>query len=257
MLLDLEAAAQALAATNHDLEAANARLAQDAADQAQFLAVTAHELRTPISVLSGSANLLVDHWDRMDPRDREDLLQSINSSGKRLQRLLRDLLTASRLEAKSLEFHTHLVEVMPLLEAAIASARAASPGVEIVLDAEPGLVLIAEQDRVAQAVDNLLGNAIRHGAPPVTVTARRHGERVEISISDAGAGIPEHIRDRLFQRFATGSPSGGTGLGLFIVRELARGLGGDAWFLPADDLGPARFVLSLPAGSQSSAAAVQ
>ena len=257
MLLDLEAAAQALAATNRDLEAANARLAQDAADQAQFLAVTAHELRTPVSVLSGSANLLVEHWDRMEPQDRDDLLQSINSSGKRLQRLLRDLLTASRLESKSLEFHTHPVEVAPLLEAAIAAARAASPGVDIVLDVEPDLLLIAEQDRVAQAVDNLLGNAIRHGAPPVTVTARRHGERVEISISDAGAGIPEHVRDRLFQRFVTGSPSGGTGLGLFIVRELARGQGGDAWYAPADDAGTARFVLSLPAGSHGSASSVQ
>lgn len=252
MLLDLETAAQALAATNRELEGANARLAQDAADQAQFLAVTAHELRTPVSVLSGSANLLVEHWDRMEADDRNDLLQSIRSSGKRLQRLLRDLLTASRLESKTLEFHPQHVETAPLLEAAITAARASTSDAELILDVPAGLFLVAEPDRVAQALDNLLTNAIRHGAPPVTVGARANGDRIEISVSDAGTGISEQARARLFQRFATGSASGGTGLGLFIVRELARAQGGDAWYRPADDAGPARFVLSLPAATKGS-----
>jgi signal transduction histidine kinase len=109
----------------------------------------------------------------------------------------------------------------------------------------PALTVIADADRIAQAVDNLVGNALRHGAAPVTVTARAAGEnRVEIVVRDAGPGVAQELRGRLFERFATGGRRrGGTGLGLFIVRELARAHGGDAWYDEGDG-----FVLSLPAG---------
>jgi PAS domain S-box-containing protein len=257
MLLDLENTAQALAATNQELEAANARLAQDAADQAQFLAVTAHELRTPVSVLSGSASLLVEHWDRMDPADRADLYQSISSSGKRLQRLLRDLLTASRLESRSIDLHVQDVDVIHLLETTVTSALATTPGADIRVEAGAGLRVAAEADRLAQAIDNLLTNALRHGSPPVRVGARARGDRVEITIADGGPGVPQEMRDRLFQRFTTGSAAGGTGLGLFIVRELARAQGGDAWYEPAAGSEPSQFVLSLPAASRAATRAVQ
>jgi hypothetical protein len=246
MLLDLEGAAHALAATNRELESANARLAQDAADRAQFLAVTAHELRSPVGVLSGSANLLVEHWDELESAERTDLFHSITLSSRRLQRLLRDLLTASRLESNSLELHGERVEVAALLDRTIRAAQALTPGAEILLDVPPGLAVHAEPERLAQVVDNLLLNGLRHGTPPVQVSARTVGDRVEITVADAGSGVPEGVRPRLFQRFATGSPTGGTGLGLFIVRELARALGGDAFYYPPEGSAPTRFVLSLP-----------
>jgi len=92
-------------------------------------------------------------------------------------------------------------------------------------------------------VDNLVLNALRHGEPPVHVTASGGGGQVEIVVRDAGEGVAEDLRDRLFERFATGSRHG-TGLGLFLVRELARAHGGEASYRPADGA----FVLSLPAG---------
>lgn len=217
-----------------------------AADQAEFLAVTAHELRTPVTVLSGSANLLVQHWSEIDEAERADLVSAISTSAERLQRLLGDLLTASRLESRAIELDRQSVDVGELLTRSLATGYATRPEADIRLDCPAPLYVLGEPDRIAQAVENLIANAVRHGAPPVTVAARRAGDRVEIAVSDAGGGVSDDVRDRLFERFATGRQRRGTGLGLFIVRELARAHGGDAWYEPPGE-GPAAFVLSLPA----------
>jgi PAS domain S-box-containing protein len=245
MLLEAEAAAHALSGANTELEAANALLAREAADQAQFLAVTAHELRTPVSVLSGSASLLVQHWDQLTETERAELSQSMTTSAGRLQRLLSDLLTASRLESKGIHLERQAVDVSELLARAVAAARAAVPDADIRLDEPSGLYVFGEPDRLAQAIDNLITNALGHGVPPVSVRADRRADRVEISVSDRGAGVAEGVEGRLFERFATGTHRGGTGLGLFIVRELARAHGGDAFYSPAAD-GSSSFVVSLP-----------
>ncbi len=217
-----------------------------AADQAEFLAVTAHELRSPVTVLSGSANLLVQHWAEMSEVERAELSAAISASAERLQRLLSDLLMAARLESRTVELDRQRVDVCDLLGRTLAAGQAATPGADIRLDCPPGLFVLGEPDRIAQAVENLVANAVRHGAPPVTVRARRNADRIEIAVSDAGPGVSEDVRERLFERFATGRQRRGTGLGLFIVRELARAHDGDAWYQPGGD-GPAAFVLSLPA----------
>jgi signal transduction histidine kinase len=246
MVLQAEEAADALADANRELEQANTRLAREAADQAQFLAVTAHELRTPVSVLSGSANLLVKYWSQMTGPERSELSQSMTTSAERLQRLLSDLLTASRLGSKGLDLELQAVDISQLLTRTVAATRTASPDADIRLDTKPGLYVMGESDRLGQAIDNLLNNALRHGAPPVNVCARRVGDQVQITVTDAGEGVTGNVRTRLFERFAAGSMRGGTGLGLFIVRELARAHGGDAWYAPAGT-DPPGFVISLPA----------
>jgi signal transduction histidine kinase len=247
MLLDAEDNARALASANVDLEAANIRLAREAADQAQFLAVTAHELRAPIGVLSGSAQLLAQRLDELTAEERGELAESVASSADRLQRLLRDLLTAARLEAGVVRIEPQDVPLKELLAAAVHAARTAHP--EATIDLEVGdddLVVRGERDRLAQAVDNLIMNGLRHGRAPVSVSARDVGGRVEIRVSDAGEGVPPALRERLFERFASGTPRGGTGLGLFIVRELARAHGGDARY-EEDGTGGPSFVIDLPA----------
>jgi PAS domain S-box-containing protein len=247
MMLDREDAAAALAASNAELEGANRRLAGDAADLAQFLAVTAHELRNPVSVLTGSSELLAQHWAQMGEDERASLLESVTSSSQRLQRMVADLLTVSRLDSNAVHLRRVTLAVDALLTQAAARARASNPALEITVRCPPEhLTIRADPDRLGQAVDNLVVNAARHGAPPVELTARTSGDRVEIRVRDHGPGITEPMRERLFQRFASGGPGkGGTGLGLFIVRELARMHGGDAWHAPSPGPG-AVFVLSLP-----------
>jgi PAS domain S-box-containing protein len=242
-----ESAARALAAAKDELEQMNARLVRAAADQSQFLAVTAHELRTPVTVLAGSADTLARHWAQLEESERTELFEGMSSSAARLRRLLAELLTASRLEAGAVELDLHPVAVADVLQAATAAARRSHPGAQIDVDVDPGLSVRADRDRLAQAVDNLVGNALRHGAPPVVLSAAAVDGDVVLRVSDHGAGVPDAVRPRLFERFATGEQRRGTGLGLFIVRELARRHGGDAWYEPGDGARLTAFALRLPA----------
>jgi len=247
-----ESAATALAAAKDELELLNYRLVSAAAGQAQFLAVTAHELRTPVAVLGGSADTLAKHWRQLEDDERSELFDGMVTSAARMRRLLGELLTAARLEAGAVELELQPVPVADLLDTAAAGARRANPGDEIVVDAPSDLVIRADRDRLAQAVDNLLTNALRHGAAPVRLSAAAESGTVAIRVRDAGPGVPAAIRSRLFERFATGARKGGTGLGLFIVRELARAHGGDAWYDAGEGDGDAAFVVSLPAAGRPS-----
>ncbi|HKC27930.1 MAG TPA: PAS domain S-box protein [Jatrophihabitans sp.] len=245
MLLDSQEAAAALARANTELEVANARLAREAADQAQFLAVTAHELRNPIGVLTGSAKLLITHLDQMTDAERAELGEAVTTSGARLQRLLRDLLTTARIEAKAMSLELNDVDVAGLVTRSVSAARSATPDVDIEVDVPAGLRVRGDGDKLAQLLDNLLGNALRYGAAPIRISARAHGGQVELTVSDFGRGVPSELRARLFDRFISGSTGTGTGLGLFIVRELARAHGGTARY-ETDAQGHPSFTVTLP-----------
>jgi PAS domain S-box-containing protein len=247
MAEERELAAEALAAANDELEAVNDRLRQVADDQSQFLAVTAHELRTPVGVLGGSAEMLDKHWQELTEEERGDILRGMTASAGRLRRLLGDLLTASRLERRVLQLHPSAVNVASVVQDAVATVRRAHPDVEVSVVGTPDVDVLADPDRLAQSLDNLIGNALRHGASPVQVSVQSQPATVEIRVSDLGPGVAAEMQPRLFERFATGDSKGGTGLGLFIVRELARAQGGDASYEPRTQDQPAgAFVISLP-----------
>ena len=107
-------------------------------------------------------------------------------------------------------------------------------------------VVHADEVRLAQALDNLIDNAVRHGAPPIALVARMDAEHVEIDVTDAGAGVPAELVPRLFDRFATAGATSGTGLGLYLVREIMRGHGGDVVYAPPEEHAPTRFTIRLP-----------
>jgi PAS domain S-box-containing protein len=240
-----EQALTALGDANAELEQLNRRLRAAADDQAQFLAVTAHELRTPVGVLGGSAEMLAQHWDELDAPERRELLDAMTSSTVRLRRLLDDLLTASRLQSSALSMRSERVPVQELVTGAVARVRRTHPGVEVDEEVTGDLHVTGDPERLAQVLDNLVGNAVRHGVPPVRVTAARRGGAVELQVSDAGAGVAPDVRPRLFERFSTGADKG-TGLGLYIVREIARAHGGDASYEATPDGAGAAFVVRLP-----------
>jgi PAS domain S-box-containing protein len=249
-LEERDRAAQALAAANTKLESLNRRLQQATDDQSQFLAVTAHELRTPIGVLSGSADLLSQHWSQLTDEERDGLLEAMTTGTTRLRRLLDDLLTASRLQASALEMRPEVVSVGDVVREAVTTVRRTHPEADIVLDVPPGITVHADRDRLAQVLDNLLDNALHHGVPPVRVRATSGPGGVQIRVSDQGPGVSSAMQPRLFDRFATGRHRGGTGLGLFIVRELARAQGGDAFYeMASAQTSGGTFVIVLPDGS--------
>ncbi len=233
--------AAALAEANAELEEANAQLTQVAEDQSHFLAVAAHELRSPVGVLSGTAEMLVAHWDQLEPDERSDLLQGMKPSADRLRRLLTDLLTTTRIQASALDLELRAIDLREQIEIVAATARRAPGAGEVVVDIEPGVTVFADVGRLAQMMDNLVSNAIRHGLAPVVISTEVGPETVDIVVRDAGSGVSSALQERLFERFATGS-AGGTGLGLYIVRELARSQDGDASYRSEDGA----FVLTLP-----------
>lgn len=233
--------------TNAALEELNVRLQQAAADQSQFLAVTAHELRTPAAVLRGSADTLSRHWADLGERERLGLLAGMSSSADRLGRLLNDLLTASKLDANALNLRPVRTSVATLIGAAVDTARVSRAGVDIQVDTLPELDVMVDPSRYGQAIDNLIGNAASHGTPPVVLSAKVVDGMAQIRVNDSGKGVDAAVLPRLFERFATADNVRGTGLGLFIVRELARVSGGDAFYEPRSEGQPAgTFVLTAP-----------
>jgi PAS domain S-box-containing protein len=227
---------------NARLEEANARLREAAEEQSQFLAMTAHELRSPVGVLGGTAQLLRKHWADLEAEERDELLSGMTTSADRLSRLLADLLTASRIHGTALDLN---IRELPLAEELASIVRTASssagPG-DVHLDDVPDLTVLADGDRLAQMLENLITNAVKYGSVPIEVTVEPDGQSAAaIVVRDAGPGISEELQTRLFERFATAG-RGGTGLGLYIVRELARAQGGDAFYRPGDEA----FVISLP-----------
>lgn len=208
--------------------------------RAHLLAVTAHELRSPAAAVEGAATLLAEGWEDLGAEQRTRLLGAISASAVRLHRLAADLGTASRMESDPLALVPAEVSLTRLLFSAVERARAADPEVQMSVEAED-VTFPGDPARLGQAVDNLLENAVRYGRMPVTLTgvATRSGG-VRIEVSDAGAGVADELAPRLFDRFVVG-PRGGTGLGLYLVREIARRHGGEASYQE-----PTTFVLDLP-----------
>jgi PAS domain S-box-containing protein len=229
--------ADTLAAANLQLQAANEQTAD-------FLNITAHELQGPISALTGAAQIMGSYWDQMDPADREENMENLLRSAQRARRLLDDLLTASRLEVGTLEYEPGTVELAPVLEEAVSAADPGGERVEV--RCAEGLTAWADRVRVVQMAVNLISNSLKYGVAPVVVEAVPAGDTVEIRVIDQGPGPGPEVVARLFSKFSRGAGPGGrgTGLGLFIVRELARAQGGEAWF--RREAGQTCFAFELP-----------
>lgn len=241
----------ALGDANRQLEKANVELVRGAEQQAQFLAITAHELRTPLSVILGSADSLATQLDEMDDAERAETVQAMRSTAARLRRLLADLLAAARLEAGVMRLQQQPVDLASVLDDAAISTLALYPNADIQVSCERKVRVLGDPDRLSQMVENLLVNAIRYGTGPIYLRASNtDADHVCIEVRDHGDGVAADQESSLFQRFATGTRSG-TGLGLFIVRELARAHGGETRYENAHP--GARFTVTLPAVTTAAA----
>jgi signal transduction histidine kinase len=213
-----------------------------------FVADASHELRSPLAILRAELDVaLVGESSR---EELEHALASAAEEADRLSRLAEDLLTLSEADRGSLPIRSEPIDVAPSLErlAARFAPRASVAGAAILTRISPGLRLRADPLRLEQALGNLLDNALRHGGRTVVVRARREGENVELEVSDDGPGFPEDFLSDAFERFTradSARTSGGAGLGLAIVRSIARAHGGEAYASNAPG-GGAVVRLSLP-----------
>jgi PAS domain S-box-containing protein len=215
-----------------------------AAERTQLLAVTAHELRTPVAVVNGFASTLQKHWDDLDEAERRDMVASLARSGQRLGRLVDDLFTSARLESRALELQPADFDLTQMLR-----EIAGDVGGDDVRVEGDAVTVFADRGRTQQMITNYLTNALRHGRPPVSVNVSVDADLARVTVGDAGPGVRANLLPRLFARFSGSGKADSTGLGLFIVRELARAQGGDAWYEP--DAAGSRFIFTLPLAASS------
>ena len=203
----------------------------------EFIASVGHDLRTPLTSIIGSASV-AKRPDLPDPSRHEMLDLIVRQAGK-LEAMVQQLLDAASAGLPADDFSGPL-DLTRHVETAVAAF--AVRGIRVEVDAE-GSCTVLGGPAVDRAIKNLLDNAIAHGAEPVRVSLCHDGTRVVCAVADAGGGIPEADRELVFERFWRGDPSRttpGLGLGLPIVRQIARAHGGDAW---AED---GRVCFSLP-----------
>src|SRR5579862_1476527 len=207
-----------------------------------FVAVASHELRTPATSVYGILATLRARGDSLPSAVKAELEETLWEQALRFRRLIEQLLDLSRLDAQSIRLEPQVIRLDTLLHEIV---RAVGAGPTTIVDVEEGLTVRADPVAVERVVSNLLSNAHRYGRAPVTVSARRSNSQVRIAVEDEGEGVPNAVRERLFQRFERGATSGeGSGLGLAIARAYARAHGGDVMY--EHDARGARFEFVFP-----------
>jgi two-component system sensor histidine kinase MtrB len=213
------------------------------ADARRFAADVSHELRTPLSTLTAVVEVLGAAADGMAADARESAQLAITEI-HRLVRLVEDLMEVSRFDAGTAELRVEEVDLAAAVRDCL-RARGWLEQVELVAQREIRLQL--DRRRFDVIVANLVGNALRHGEPPVRVHIRADRRQVWVEVTDHGPGLPEdvlpHVFDRFYKHDAARARTPGSGLGLAIALENARLHGGD---LTAANAAGARFVLRLP-----------
>ena len=206
--------------------------------RAEFVATASHELRTPLTAVYGAARTLLRRDIELSPPRRRDFLEMIANESERLSRIVDDILLANRLDAGAVDIATERCDPYALASSVVDATRARAPSnIELRLDASPELPEIAaDPDRLRQVLVNILDNAIKYSPDggEVALSLRGNGERVRFEVRDEGLGFPETERERVFQRFHRLDPDqrrgiGGTGLGLYISRELVERMDGRIW----------------------------
>lgn len=237
------------------------RLAKEAAERSnhaksQFLATISHELRTPLASIHG-ALALIRGGAASEPRDTAELLELAARNCDRLLHLVNDILDLQKVEAGQLTFRWKPAALTTLVQDAVSAMTPHARQCEVTLDLqlpedEARYQVWVDTERVIQVCTNLLGNALKFSPPGgrVLIALEQMSERVRVSVSDSGPGVPADFRARLFDKFAQADTSdarrrGGSGLGLSIARALVKNMGGEIAYRTRQE-GGATFYFDLP-----------
>jgi signal transduction histidine kinase len=209
------------------------------AREARFAADVAHELRTPLGVISSVAQAA-----RGNPAEQDAALSKVSDEALEASVLIADLLTLARHP----ETRNLVREPVDLAGIAARTVREREPnatknGITITLDAQSAIV-DGDERRLSQLLRNLLDNALRYARTRVGVSVGVDGRTARLSVTDDGPGVPQALRPHIFERFAKDADSDGSGLGLAICRWVARSHGGDIWLE-----GGSTLVCGLPRGN--------
>jgi signal transduction histidine kinase len=222
----------------------------------RFLGLVAHELRTPLAAIKGFASMLLTQAARGNgPRLAEwqsEAIAEIDLGSDRLTRLTTDLLDVVRLQAGQVVLHRQPLDLVSITQRVIAALQRTTDRHQLTFRGPASLSELLVQvdgDRIEQVLSNLLTNAIKYSPQggEVEVTMHKEEETVLISVRDQGIGIPQADQARIFGRFVRASNGetlfiSGTGLGLYLCRELVVQHGGQIWFESREGAGSTFFV---------------
>jgi two-component system, OmpR family, sensor histidine kinase MtrB len=226
------------------------RLQQRIERDARFTSDVSHELRSPLTTLAAALSVIEARKDEMPERSRH-ALELLAAEVRRFQRMVADLLEISRYDSRSADFEPTSVEIGELIRHASAPPGHSAIPISIEPESDHQLVFV-DKRRIERVLSNLIENADRYADGVTGVSVESEDGFVRVLVDDAGPGVPEQDRTRIFERFARGSSvSGsrgagvGTGLGLALVREHVR-LHGGRVFVTDAPTGGARFVIEIP-----------
>ena len=235
---------------NQNVELQLADVAKD-----EFISTISHELRTPLTSMNGFVELLLDESDDPLTEQQRSFLATVRRGSIRLERLVNDLLLVAQLRAGKLDIRKTNADAVEVARQSVeaAQAHAGQQAVQLSLTAPPHPILIeADVVRLAQAIDNVLSNAIKFTPEGgcVDVTLAENGDRVTVTVADTGTGMTAADIDRLFERFfrtdsAQANHIQGTGLGLPIVKAIVEAHGGTIAITSEPNIGTS-FGISLP-----------
>ena len=199
-----------------------------------FVANASHELRTPLASILGYVETLRDGAMADEPKLADRFLDTIEREAKRLQALVSDLMSLSRIEAEKHDAPSTPIDMSALVERAARDATGMDRQDRLALDIDPDIVIGGDEQQLEQLVRNLVDNAFKYGAKdrPVSVALQAGARlRVTMTVSDEGDGVPSEHLPHLTRRFYRTDPgrsraSGGTGLGLAIVKHIVERHGG-------------------------------
>jgi signal transduction histidine kinase len=203
------------------------------AAKSEFIATLSHELRTPMTAVLGAAKTLLRDDIALTPERRQQLLEMIGAQGTRLTQITEEVLLANRLDRGDLRIDSERVDLAQLVEHALETMRQDAPE-SISLTAEGnGAAALGDRDRIEQVLVNLIDNAVKYSPEGGVVVVRTvpGAASVRVEVADQGMGIPTSEQEAVFEKFYRGDPQhlsvpGGTGLGLYICRELVQRMGG-------------------------------
>jgi signal transduction histidine kinase len=227
-----------------------ARLRRLNEQQEEFISIVSHELRTPVAGVLGFLQTTIDHWDAMTDSERSGAVLRAASNARRLQGLTRDVLDSQSVESGRMTYAMAPGDLHEELTVAVEAAQVLYPNqqFEASFDVDEARVHM-DADRVQQVLTNLLDNAVRVSPPqqPIVLRLWVDDGRARISVHDRGPGLPPEMAERVFEKFVRGRGStvSGTGLGLYIARQILEAHGGRIWVDSPPGEG-ATFTIELP-----------
>ncbi len=224
-----------------------------------FVSTVSHELRTPLTSIKGFVATLLDDVESLyDGETRHEFYEIINQECDRLTRLINDLLNVSRIESgRALDLHISTIDVRDIADQVLNTQReyTVNTAHELINRIPQDFPTIeADPDKVVQILDNLVGNAVKYSPEggQVVINAQDESDYIRIDITDQGLGIPEQHRETIFERFQMIDDDSnrqgikGTGIGLYLVRHLARAHGGEVWLAWSEEGKGSTFSVRLP-----------